>query len=246
MTPRHFSTNGIVFSQVKFSDTSLVIKIYTKEFGLRSYLVKGIRHPRAKIRAGLFQPLTMLDLVVTNKEKQNLHQIREARLSYSYLTIPFSIQKTSILVFLDEVLCKSVKEEEPNTELFGFIESMLKLLDGLEEGIPHFHLYFITQLTRFLGFFPHGRYSGPACHFSLIEGRFSENPCIPGPEMLEGEACRYLDQLLELPSGELGLIRSSSSTRIEVLEKLLWYYRYHLSIAGEFRSHQVLHEVFKA
>lgn len=245
MAPRLTSTRGIVFSQVKYSDTSLIVKIFTEEFGLRSYLVKGARNPRAKIRAALFQPLTILDLVVSGKESQNLHHIREARVAVNYRSIPVNIQKTSILVFLDELLYKSVKEEEPNRELFAFLVTMLKMLDDLKEGLPHIHLYFLVCLTRFLGFYPHGRYSGPSSHFSLADGRFSEGPCLPGPDILEGPACHYLDQLLGIPPEGIAKITASSATRIEFLEKMLWYYRYHLSIPGEFKSHTVLHEIFR-
>lgn len=246
MASRHSSTRGIVFSQVKYSDTSLVVKIFTEEFGLRSYLVKGARNPRAKIRVALFQPLTILDLIVTSKESQGLQHIREARVAYNYQTVPINIQKASVIVFLDEVLYKSIREEEPNRELFAFLETMLKLLDELKEGLPHFHLYFITRLTRFLGFYPHGSYSGPDCHFSLVEGRFAEGPSLQGPDILEGPACRYLGQLLDASPEGSSKLQATSATRNELLDKMLWYYRYHLSLPGEFKSHAVLHDVFKA
>ena len=245
MTPLYFSTRGIVFSQVKYSDTSLIVKIFTEAFGLVSYLVKGARNPRSKIRAGLFQPLTLLDLVVTNKSKHDLHHLREARLAFTYQTIPFDIRKTTILVFIDELLCKSVREEEANRELFAFIEGMLMKLDALEGNFAHFHLYFTIQLTRHLGLFPHGNYQGPASHFNLPEGRFSEAPCLPGPDIVDGPACHYLDRLMHATWNDYGRLSASPEVRNDLQDRLLRYYRYHLSIPGEFKAHLVLREVLR-
>jgi len=81
----YISTRGIVFWQTKYSDTSLVVRIMTEESGLGSYIIKGARGPKSKIRASLFQPLTILDLVVSNKEKSDLHHIREARVNKKIL-----------------------------------------------------------------------------------------------------------------------------------------------------------------
>ncbi len=78
----YHSTRGIVFRQTKYSDSSLVVRILTEETGLRSYIIKGARGPKAKIKSSLFQPLTLLDLVVSQKEKSELHHIREARVAY--------------------------------------------------------------------------------------------------------------------------------------------------------------------
>ena len=65
-------TRGIVLRTVDYSDTSLIAKIYTEQFGIQSYLIKGAKRKRASIKANLFQPLALLELEVYKKEKQQL------------------------------------------------------------------------------------------------------------------------------------------------------------------------------
>jgi len=101
-------TKGIVFHQLKYSETSFIVKIYTQEFGLQSYLIKGARNKKSKIRPALLQHLSLLELIVTHKEKSNLQHIREIRSAHQYSNLPFDMIKSSITLFVNELLLKSI------------------------------------------------------------------------------------------------------------------------------------------
>lgn len=239
------STRGIVFHQTRYSDTSLVVRIFTEELGLRSYLVKGARGPRSKMKPSLFQPLTLLELVVSDKEKGELHHIREARVAYPYRTIPGEIRKSSILLFLNELFYKSIREESANQEVFDFIFDALVRLDREEKNLAHFHLLCAVHLTRHLGFFPQQRYTGESTVFDLQEGMFVQVLPLFHSQYLRGPACRYLYELVITPMDKLEGLEGGTTLRNEVLDGLITYYSLHLPISGEFKSHRVLHELFR-
>ena len=67
-----YKTRGIVIHTIKYSDTSVIAKIYTEKFGLRSYLIRGVRSKKAKIRAAQLQHLNLLNLVVYEKGNDHL------------------------------------------------------------------------------------------------------------------------------------------------------------------------------
>ena len=76
-------TRGIVLKSVKYGDTSLIVTVFTRTFGVQSYIVQGIRSAKAKQqRAGLMQPATLLDMLVYNKPQQNLQRIRYFQPAY--------------------------------------------------------------------------------------------------------------------------------------------------------------------
>ena len=239
------STRGIVFRKTRYSETSLVVRIFTEQLGLRSYMVKGARGPKSKLKASLFQPLTLLELTVTDKEKGELHHIREARVAYHYKTIPGDLVKSSLLLFLDELLYKSIREESANEELFRFIFDKLLLLDRLESHLAHFHLLFTVQLTHFLGFFPQERYINESTVFDLQEGQFTSVLPLYQHNLVRGASCRYLSELVNTSFERLDVLKAPISVRNDVLESLLAYYMLHLPIPGEFRSHKVLHDLFR-
>lgn len=239
------TTLGIVFRQIKYSDTSLVVRILTEEMGLRSYIIKGARGPKAKIKSSLFQPLNLLELVVSQKEKTDLQFIREARVAYPYQSIYLDIRKSSILLFLNELLYKSIQEEAVNPQLFRYIFDHLIMLDQTAENPSNFHLLFAIHLTRNLGFFPHGIYLNQNTVFDLIEGQFVQTEAIPAENFMTGVSCIWFSKLLAIQPGQFYSISVPPAVRSELLEKILRYYHLHLPLTGEFKSHHVLHEVLQ-
>jgi DNA repair protein RecO (recombination protein O) len=241
----YHSTRGIVFRQTKYSDSSLVVRILTEEMGLRSYIIKGARGPKSKMKTSLFQPLTMLELVVSQKEKTDLQHIREARVAYPYQSIHLDIRKSSILLFLNELLYKSIQEEAVNPELFRYIFDHLILLDQTTENPANFHLLFVIHLTRNLGFFPHGSYVNENTVFDLMEGQFLQADALPAENFITGSSCAWLSKLLATPPEQFYSVTIPSKVRAELLDKILRYYHLHLPLTGEFKSHIVLHEVLQ-
>ena len=239
------STRGIVFHLTRYSDTSLVVKIFTELLGLRSYLVKGARRPNSKMKASLFQPLSLLELVVSDREKSELHHIREARIAYPFKSLTSDINKSSILLFLNELLYKSIREEAANKELFGFIFDNIVRLDQATQNVAHFHLLFAVQLSRYLGFFPRHRYTNEATVFDMEDGVFTDLLPVSHSQLLRGAVCKYFSDLANTPMDKFYELRAGKSIRNELLEKLITYYTIHLPISGEFKSHRVLHELFR-
>jgi DNA repair protein RecO (recombination protein O) len=241
----YHTTRGIVFRQTKYSDSSLVVRILTEEMGLRSYIVKGARGPKSKMKTSLFQPLTLLELVASQKEKADLQHIREVRVAYPYQTIHLDIRKSSIILFLNELLYKSIQEEAVNPELFHYIFDHLILLDQTTENPANFHLLFVIHLTKNLGFYPHGSYLNENTVFDLTEGQFLQAEALPADNFITGSNCAWFSKLLATSPDKFYSVAVPSPVRAELLEKILRYYHLHLPLTGEFKSHIVLHDVLQ-
>ncbi|MCK9219531.1 MAG: DNA repair protein RecO [Bacteroidales bacterium] len=243
------STKGIVFHSIKFSETSLIVKIYTQVFGLQSYLFKGIRNPKSKIKPGLFQPLTLLDLVVYHRERKSIQSAKEIHLAHPFATIPFDIRKSSVLLFLNELLYKSIREEEPNDGLFEFLWLALIYFDELTSTDNNFHLFFCLQLCHHLGIFPQLNYSSSTPIFNLREGQFQksipDHPqylAPPNSSLFYRLLC-YSDYFLSPMKSDLENLVLTPKARKEFLETILLYYQLHLPGFSGVLSHRVLHDV---
>lgn len=236
------STRGIVFHHIKYSETSIIAKIYTELFGLQSYLIKGIRSRKSKTKSSLLQHLSLLEMEVYHKEKSKLHHIKEMKSAYQYTTIPFDIRKSSIVLFINEILYKSILEEEPNQNLFDFIYNSIQILDLSESHFSNFHLLFMVQLTKHLGFFPKGNYSHTNNIFNMQDGVFQKNLPLFTNYLAEPFS-GYLNTLQTHSFKEVEMIKIAVNHRKELLQKLVDYYRLHLSGFREIKSHEVLYEV---
>lgn len=147
-------TEGIVLQSFKYGESSLVVRIYTQLLGLQNYTMHQARTTKSS-KMALFQPLTLLDLVVyPNKSQQNLGKIAEVRCLALYQNIPYHFTKTTIALFLTEILSKCIKEHSPNVDLYQFLKQSFLIFDDAEIDNTHFHLYFLAKLPQFLGFLP--------------------------------------------------------------------------------------------
>jgi DNA repair protein RecO (recombination protein O) len=216
-------TRGVVFRFTKYGETSIIVNIFTELFGLQGYIVNGVRSKSGKNKAALFQPLTLLDLVVYHRENANLNRISEVKCLYPYRSIPLDIRKSSIAVFINEVINKSIKEESHAGELCQFIIDSFIALDNLVIGTENFHLIFLLKLSRLLGFGAHN-----------TEG-------VMGIRATDQETEKILDLLIK--SDYLHTVTLTNSQRRVILDLLLKFYCDHIEPFGEIKSIQVLREV---
>ena len=235
------TTRGIVFNKVKYAESSLVVKIFTEELGLQSYLVKGVNSKNARLKPSLFQPLSLLEMVAYHRPSHGLQHIKEARISYPWQHISFSPEKQSILMFLDEVLYKSIRHENPDKELFQWIYHALVWFDLEENNFLNFHLFFLMQLTLFLGFSPKRKTSGIMVppFFDMQEGHFVQSK--PSHAYyLEDEQSGFFFGLAQMGLDGLKTFRITNTQRRNMLDALLTYYQLHLPELGKIKSLDVL------
>ena len=236
-------TRGIVLHQLKYSESSLIVKIYTEKLGLQSYLVKGARSKRSAYRSSYFQPMTLLDLVVNHREKNELQHLRDVEISEPFHSVSSDLRKSTIALFLSEVLMKTLQEGEVNEEMFSFISSSLNFLDMQENGIEYFHLFFLARLSLYLGFYPRRKPADEDLYFDLREGRFiSFAPS--HPDYLERSLGMKLYMLTSIQAGEMESLNMNKETRLELLNSIMLYYQIHLSGLGSIKSAGILQEVF--
>ena len=238
-------TRGLVLRNVKYSDTSLISKIYTEHFGVQSYMLQGIRSPRSMHKANLLQPMSFLSLVVYHKEGRNLQRVKEFTPAFLYNEVPFDVRKGAVGLFMLEVLTKCLKEETGDVVLFEFLESSYRQLDDMDEGLGRFHLLFLLALTRFMGFFPSLPDHPDAQLFDLREGMFiADRPT--HPDWLDQAQAKPLWQLVKAyelnePEG----LNLSHQTRRVLLGDLLRYYEMHVANFSRVNAHAILETVFR-
>ncbi len=235
------NTKAIVISSLRYSDTSLIVKLYTQEKGLQSFLLRGIlSSKKGKLKAAYFLPLTQLQVVANIKEGKNLQTLKEVSVLHHYTSLNTDIVKQSIVLFLSEVLSSSIKEEEENPQLFKFLETAFLWLD-VHDKVANFHLYFLLQLTKYLGFYPDTSlidYQG----FNLLEGEFTNYTL--DNHIIKGEKLISFKLLLGTNFDALENISLTKKERKNVLVTLTTYYELHLDGFKHPKSLDVLETVF--
>jgi DNA repair protein RecO (recombination protein O) len=235
-------TRGIVFKTTDYGESSIIVQVFTEKFGLQSYIVSGARKPKAKIPRNMLQPLHLLDMVVYHKNTGNVQRIKELKNSPPLQTIPYDVIKSSLAIFLNEVLYKAVRAQSADENLFGFVFSAIEWLDHQTKGLANFHLLFLLQLTRYLGFYPDRTLAATAGYFDLRNGVF----CRDKPDTvlyLSPPHTQNFSKLLQSGFEHIATVKLTNDDRRFLLQKLLEYYTLHIESFGSIRSHEVLEEV---
>jgi len=207
-------TRGIVFNYIKYKETSIIVRIFTRELGLQSYIVNSVRTKGKTNKITFYQPLSILDLVVYSNVKTELHRISEAQFAVRYSTIPFDILKSSITLFLSETISKMMLEQEKNEALYDFLEASLSQFDELKSNYYEFHLFILINLMDFLG------HSIPLLNSDLTEKQLEEikkNTCLTG---------------------------INRQTRSHLLNYILTFYKEHSQLNLNLKSLAVLEAIF--
>jgi DNA repair protein RecO (recombination protein O) len=235
------STKAIVLSALKYSDTSLIIKCYTQEEGVKSYLIRGIlKAKKGGLKIAYFQPLTLLKIEANHNNKNTLNSIKEAQVSYPYKNIYKNIIKQSVVLFLSEVLANAIQEEEKNEALFEYIETALIWLD-VHENIANFHLLFLLNITRFMGFYPDVS-EDKKRGFNLLDGNFTE--ATHQKNVISGNHFYQFKKLLGINFDAIEKVSFSKQERQIVLQIIIRYFELHLDGFRNPKSLQILEAVF--
>jgi DNA repair protein RecO (recombination protein O) len=235
-------TRGIVLHVTDYAETSLVAKIYTEDFGMQSYLINGVRKQKAKFKSNLFQPLSLIDLIAYHKAGHGLKRISEINCQPQFASIPYDIVKGSVAMFMNELIYRSIREEEKNQTLFDFLHNSIQILDLRTLDCSTFHLYFMIQLTRYLGFFPNGNYYEDESVFNLEEGNFQLG-IPPHPNFLNNQLTKHFYHLMHCSFENYHLAEINHAQKKELLSALVTYFELHHTHGSTLKSHHVLHEV---
>jgi DNA repair protein RecO (recombination protein O) len=231
-------TRGIVLNYIKFRETSIIVRIYTEQLGLQSYIINSIRKKAPGSRMALFQPFTLLDLVVYPSARGGISRISEYKCHYPFASIPFDIRKSSVLLFLSEVVSRTIREEEENPALFGFLHRSMLLFDQMETGFENFHLVFLLQLSTYLGFAPS---TGEEITTQVAFATDAHAAPASRPALLHFQLFEpLLEDLLHRPDET---VIANGKVRRELLHILIRYYQLHVDKFGEIKSLSVLSEV---
>ncbi|WP_343704886.1 DNA repair protein RecO [Flavobacterium sp.] len=232
-------TKAIVISSLKFQEKSLIVKCFTLSSGLKSYFVRDAFSSRkASQKIAYFQPFSILEIEAVHKNKGTLENFKEIKTAVPFQSIHTDIVKSTMVMFLSEMLHYSIQEEEKNEQLFLFLETALTWLDHHDE-ISNFHLILLLEITKYLGFYPDLSDIGLP-FFEMNEGIFT---LFQNGNVLSEHETNLFKKLLELKFDNDQKVFHVLERQI-LLKILIDYYSLHLEGFKKPKSLEVLKEVF--
>lgn len=239
-------TQGFVLGTVPYNDHSQFVHIYTQKFGKMSFKVSVFakRSKKAQQQKLMFHPMTKLELDILHSETSDLHQIKDATLLSSPLSLGMDNQyKFSQCLYIAELLDKTIKEIEQNQMLWDFISNSLEVLYLTDGDSSNFHLLFTAKLCMPLGFGIDLSEYQYGMQFDLQEGCFTAEG-IYHPYYLNSVSAEYLFKLLSSDYADMANLKLNGNERSIMLDILMAYLRLHIPEIGELKSIDVLKTIY--
>lgn len=237
-------SKSIALHTIRYGEKSLVAYLYTQEFGRISLMVNNAYGKgKGTKKAIYFQPLCIIDTVFYPAKKQGLGRLKEVSISKANPLLHMDMVKSSIAVFLGEIVYRTVKEEENNSALFQFLELSILSLDAMGKGVANFHLLFLARLTKYLGFYPNGEYTSATPFFDCKSGLFVRDEPMH-PIYFNRAHSQLLSTLLQTDYRKAHTIALNGNQRNDFLNQILNFYTYHMDSAHNIKSLPVLSQLF--
>jgi DNA repair protein RecO (recombination protein O) len=235
---------GIVIGSIPYSETSVILKVYTDHYGLIPFMVNGVRSRKGTIKPSQIQLLALLELDISYQQNKSFQRIKELK-SYPVLShLHFDIVKSTIAMFMAEFIHKCIKaENQKDEQLFEFLFSFIQFIDIQEQGLGNIPSYFLVHFSKYLGFAPANNFSSTDLYFSLREGVYVSSELMSS-DNIDRETSHYLNELMNLKMIHLSTHQIPKSTRLQLMDALIRYFSIHIPQFGELNSHKILASIF--
>lgn len=235
-------TSAVILKVTPYSEKASVIAAYTRESGRITLIAYGMHSKRNTARRASLMPLTLVGIVAGKDHGKEMYQLKEIQPEYLNSNIQINPVKTSQALFIAELLYKTIRQSDTDTDLFDFLEQSIRYLDQTQQNTAGFHLIFCMQLCRFLGFEPNTENENFA-FFDMLEGCFTQiRPS--HKHVIHGPNVQLFAELTRLQYADMEQSALSRTQRNELLDLMLEYYRLHLTDFHGLKSTQVLRDIF--
>lgn len=233
-----YCSKAIVLSSIPYSESSIICKLYTEEFGLKSYIVRSAKKKNSPTPTSHFQSLNIIEFEAYNSVKSKLETIRTSSLILENLNLNFSIVKNALTFFVAEIIHLSLKEANPNKELFDYLFNQIHLLkNSKDEDLAEFHLHFMIEFADHLGLAPMNNYSEYEVFFDPIAGKFTNKA---DAQNFNKQTSFTLHRFISQKEITNEKICKNKIERNIILEALIIFYSIHITNHSQIKSHKIL------
>lgn len=238
-------TRGLVLNTINYNDKYMLTQVFTESFGRVTYMVAKSKSRNTKVPKSLFFPLSVLDMDVEHQASRDIQRIREVRTDMHLYDISANLGKTSMAFFLSEFLTRVLRDTDANDSrlLFAFLEQSVQILEMTDKSIANYHLVFMLKLSHFMGFYPNLEEYQANDLFDMINGEFVRYQPLHR-HFLNRTDSKALSMLARISYENMHHFVFSRQDRINIINRILEYYRLHLYDFPQLKSLDVLHELF--
>jgi DNA repair protein RecO (recombination protein O) len=242
-----FQCKAIVLRTLKFNETSLIVNLYTQNFGKQVYMLKGVRKPNKSgiSKGNIFVPGHQLNIVAQHQSNKQFQILKEYTPDFYNTHFIFDIKRQTVALFIIEVLDKCVTEPEANEDLYFFIEHLLlQIQEANDNTLSYLPIYFIIHLSRLLGFQIQNTNTEMDTFLNLSEGIF-EPVRLNNLAFADAAVSQLIKILNNAAIPDLQHLQHGAIIKKDALQNAIQFLKIHLPQLGTLKTPDVIQSIFK-
>ena len=243
------STDAIVLRTVNYSETSIIVTLFSKESGKIALMAKGARKPKSPFSAQL-EPMNILNINYFHKNERNIQLLKNSSFIENSMTIRENFDSLNYGLTIVEILDKLFHENDTDPIIFRL---SIKTLSSLKSSQINYNIvfsFFLLQLSVRLGFMPE---LNKCCNCSkyLKMAKFDEHKgelmckkCVHGGEInFSVGTIDLLKALLKTHIDSLHTLKYDDKILKEIDSFLDYYSKFHLEGISKVKSLKMLRKL---
>ena len=145
-------TQGFVLRREDLRETSVILTVYTRDFGKLKLITKGVRSPEQRSLSS-YELFVLDEIVFYEKRKKNIFFLSQCELINFFPKVRESLERISYATYLIELLDRVTDIGERNPALYGLLKDCMVLL-STKASPKRVARIFEIKLLSILGFMP--------------------------------------------------------------------------------------------
>jgi DNA repair protein RecO (recombination protein O) len=234
----------IVLHTIKHKESGIIVQGYSNRAGRETFFLRGAGKKEKSSNLSQLHPLSVLEVTLSSMKLSEIPIIKEFSAAFRLPSIRGDVFKSSIALFISELIYRTIKEQEQNNDLYNFLLTSIKLLEEIKYGTANFHPYFMIGFCRQIGYSPEALLHRDGMLFDIPSAKYL--PLKEKSEFCFGpQESSLLHKLSVTPVQEISSIKITGDQRYLFIKEMIRYISFHTGHNVRVESLEVLHEVFE-
>jgi len=234
---------GFILKRTPYGENSAVLRVFTRESGLVSFMVHGLRKAKGGGSAALTQVMNRVDIRYYEAQNGTLHKVKEIQLHADARDGGSDLLRTQCLLFSTEILHLLLREDSPEPGLYD-VCAEVHSLHADASFWKLFPSWFLLQTLAQQGSLPDFETDERTIGFDPVRGRMARpEEVIAGDKLLPPSGCRYALRLYALKAASLSNVGPCEIPLSLLFDSLLEYTCIHLLDGKQVRSVEIIRDV---
>lgn len=236
------STEAVVLNTLKYGDSSKILNIYSRDYGLTGLIAKGSRHSKHKF-GNLLEPMNHIFLTYYFKPGRELQIVQNVELVGKMTDSLDSLEKASSALMILESIYKTQVSGDANPTLFDTTVNALRSIESTDGEAYSLFVKFMFFLARELGFgliFASEIKESRQIAFSLSNGKIADAVRDKNFIFMTADIYNTLKRISDSNENEAALIKISNDSKRKINDFIIRYLGYHFDRKLHFNTFEMI------